>query len=150
MKHSQTIKLMIKLFSVKMLRLECFVSLFAWGYTFHSRIFRSYIYEDLTIRDELLSYSHARGHWAVRVLWHSNTCCDTGHPFIMSSPRTRDTHTYCRAFGSGAVSFSVFDLGLSRLGFKDRRDGVEEERSPRVLEIGIRSPVATDLSRKNR
>ena len=30
----------------------------------------------------------------------------------------------------------------------DRRDGVEVERSPRVREIGARSPVATDLSRK--
>ena len=31
-----------------------------------------------------------------------------------------------------------------------RRDDVEVERSTCVLEIGVRSPVATDLSRKNR
>ena len=31
----------------------------------------------------------------------------------------------------------------------DRRGGVEIERSPRVREIRVRSPVATDLSRKN-
>ena len=32
----------------------------------------------------------------------------------------------------------------------NRRGGVEVERSPRMREIGVRSPVATDLSRKNR
>ena len=31
-----------------------------------------------------------------------------------------------------------------------RRGGVEVERSPRMREIGVRSPVATDMSRKNR
>ena len=31
-----------------------------------------------------------------------------------------------------------------------RRGGVEVERSPRIREIGVRSPVATELSRKNR
>ena len=34
--------------------------------------------------------------------------------------------------------------------FINRRGGVDVERSPRVREIGVRSPVATDLSRKNR
>ena len=34
-----------------------------------------------------------------------HTCCNTGHPFIIwASPRTRDTRTCCRAFGSGAVT----------------------------------------------
>ena len=32
----------------------------------------------------------------------------------------------------------------------DRRGGEEVERSPGMREIGFRSPVATDLSRKNR
>ena len=32
----------------------------------------------------------------------------------------------------------------------DRRSGVEVERLPRIREIGVRSPVATDLRRKNR
>ena len=31
-----------------------------------------------------------------------------------------------------------------------RRGGVEVECPPRMREIGVRSPVATDLSRKNR
>ena len=32
----------------------------------------------------------------------------------------------------------------------DRRGGVEVERSPHMREIGVRSPVATDLSRNER
>ena len=32
----------------------------------------------------------------------------------------------------------------------DRRGGVEVDGWPRMLEIGVRSPVGTDLSRKNR
>ena len=31
---------------------------------------------------------------------------------------TSDTHTYCRAFSSGAVTSCFYDYGLSRLGFK--------------------------------
>ena len=47
-----------------------------------------------------------------------HTYCDTGHLFKMSSPRTRDTHTYCRAFSSGAVTtwfftFYIFELYLN-------------------------------------
>ena len=32
--------------------------------------------------------------------------------------RTRDTHNYCRAFISGAVTACFYDLDLSRLGFE--------------------------------
>ena len=35
-----------------------------------------------------------------------------------SSPKARDTHTYCRALSSGAVTTCFKDWGLSRLGFK--------------------------------
>ena len=55
-------------------------------------------------------------HWAVRILsvphllWH-------GHPLKWSSPRTRDTRTYCRAFGIEAVTSCFYDC-LSRLGFE--------------------------------
>ena len=38
----------------------------------------------------------------------------------------------------------LFKTGLNR------RGGIEVERSPRMRDIGVRSPVATDLSRKNR
>ena len=34
--------------------------------------------------------------------------------------------------------------------FENRRGGVEVQRSPRMREIGVRSLVATDLSRKSR
>ena len=57
-------------------------------------------------------------HWVRRVLK-----CAT-HTVIRiillkwSSPRTRDTHIYCRAFNSGAVTTYFFDLVLSRLGFQ--------------------------------
>ena len=34
--------------------------------------------------------------------------------FNGKSPKTRDTHTYCRAFGSVAVTTCCNDLGLSR------------------------------------
>ena len=38
--------------------------------------------------------------------------CHMGHPFIVVI--SDDTHTYCRAFGSGAVFFRFNDFGLSR------------------------------------
>ena len=41
-----------------------------------------------------------------------------GIRLLWSSPRTRDTHTCCRAFGCGAVTTSFNDLGLSQLGFE--------------------------------
>ena len=51
--------------------------------------------------------------------------CDKGHPFKGSSLRTRDTRTFCRAFGSWALTSCCFttcfyDLGLSGLGFEHR------------------------------
>ena len=42
--------------------------------------------------------------------------CDTGYHFIMVI--SRNIHTYCRAFGNGAVPTCFNDLGLSRLGFE--------------------------------
>ena len=37
-----------------------------------------------------------------------------GIRLLWSSPRTRDTHTCCRVFASGAVTTCFYDLGLSR------------------------------------
>ena len=45
---------------------------------------------------------------------------------------TRDTHTYCRAFGSGAVTTCFYDLGLSRLGFEHPTSRLLSERSKRL------------------
>ena len=42
------------------------------------------------------------------LLWHG----------AWSSPRTRDTHTHCQAFGSWAVTTCFYDLGPSRLEFE--------------------------------
>ena len=42
------------------------------------------------------------------------------------------------------------DQILEKLQGFDCRGGVKVERLPRMREIGLRSPVATDLSRKNR
>ena len=43
------------------------------------------------------------------------------------SPRTRDTHTCCRAFGSVAVTTCVYYLSLLRLGFENpnRPNGIQ-------------------------
>ena len=43
----------------------------------------------------------------------------------------------------------IFHLSGSSI-ISYRRGDVEVERSPRMREIGVRSAVATDLSRKNR
>ena len=57
--------------------------------------------------------------------------CDTGHLLIMvrSSPRTRETHTYCRACCSGAVTTCFNDIGLLRLGFEHPTFRLRGERS---------------------
>ena len=49
--------------------------------------------------------------------------CDKGHPFKWSSLRTRDTRTFCWAFGNWAltsccVTTCFYDLGLMVLGFE--------------------------------
>ena len=61
-------------------------------------------------------------------------------------------HNYfytCSSFSDINCSAKVVYFLFSRCCL-DRRGGVEVERSPRVREIGVRSPVATDLNRKNR
>ena len=40
-----------------------------------------------------------------------------------------DTHTYCRAFGSGAVTTYFNDFGLLRLGFEHTTFYLRDERS---------------------
>ena len=52
----------------------------------------------------LFSVPHLLWHRGIRLWW--------------SSPRTRDIHTYCRAFGSESVTTSFNNLGMSRLEFK--------------------------------
>ena len=46
----------------------------------------------------------------------------------------RDTYTYCRAFGRGAVSTCIYDLGLSQLEFEHPTFRMQAQRSnPRAL-----------------
>ena len=49
-----------------------------------------------------------------------------------SSPRTRNTHTLCRAFGTGAVTTCFNDLGMSLLGFDHPTFCLLGERSYRL------------------
>ena len=51
-------------------------------------------------------------------------------PFIWSYLRTRDTHTCCRAFGSGSVTTCFYDLGLWRPGIEPRSPTHEANALP--------------------
>ena len=63
-----------------------------------------------------------------------HTYFDTGHPFIIVIfEDTRDTHTCCQRFGSGAVNICFNDLCLSRSGI--------EPRFPACKLVGIYSPA---------
>ena len=92
-----------------------FVCLFVCLLSSHSRTFHSF--EDVTITGEelqILTYARHSRPLSSEGSLACHTYCDTGHPFIWSSPRPRDTNTYCRAFNSGAVNTCFYDLGLSR------------------------------------
>ena len=64
------------------------------------------------------SMHDTHSYWAVGffsvplLLWHRTSV------YNWSSPRTRDTQTYRRAFCTGAVTTCFYDLALSRLGFE--------------------------------
>ena len=60
---------------------------------------------------------------------------------LPTAPTPPSPHTYV------SISYLVV-LGNYKKG--NRSGGVKIDRSPRMREIGIRSPVATDVSRKNR
>ena len=78
----------------------------------HSLIWRHHHY-----RFDLCSAPYVQ--WAVRVLKHATPITVTrGVRLLWSSPICRDTHTYCREFGYGAVTTCFYDLGPSRLGFE--------------------------------
>ena len=66
------------------------------GFSTHSRIFTYMETSPLPVKCSVLM--------AIEQQWFlaCHTNCDKGHPFIMVIPRTLDTHTYCRAFSSGA------------------------------------------------
>ena len=78
-----------------------------WGLSSHPRIFHSYG-DVSTIPVKGCKFTYARHSWPLSSedSLASHTYCDTGHP------RTRDTHTYCLALSSGAVTTCFYDLGL--------------------------------------
>ena len=89
---------------------------FLWSFSSHSKNFHSF--GDVTIAGEglqILTYAQSFCPLSSGSSLACHTYCDMGHP---SSPRTCDTLTLCRAFGSWAVTACFYDLGLSRLGFE--------------------------------
>ena len=102
-----------------------FLPFLIWSFSSHSRIFL--LFGDVTIAGEGLQIlTYAQHLWPLSSVG-SLAChayCDTGHP----SPRTRDTHTKCRAFGSGAVATCFKDLGLW-LGFEHPTFRLRSEHS---------------------
>ena len=95
---------------------------FVWSL---SRIFHSY--GAVTIAGEgLRILTYARHSWPLS-MEGSITChihCDKGLQFILV------THTCCRSYGSGAVTTSFYDLGLSRPGIKPWSPGCEGNALP--------------------
>ena len=101
-----------------------------WCFSSRLRIFHSY--GDVTIDGEGLQILNYTRHSLPLSSGGSFTCHtygDTGHPFLRSSPRTRDIRTRCRAFGSGTVTTCFSDLGLSRPGFEHPTFRLRGERS---------------------
>ena len=102
---------------------------FVWGVPSNSRIFHSY-------RDVIsCKAANFKRCWALttveQLVFKSVPQCQPGHPLIIiwSSSRTRDTHTFWRAFGSGAVTTFSGHLGLPRLGFEHPTCRMRGERS---------------------
>ena len=104
-----------------------------WGFSYHSRIFHS-----------LCRRHHYRWRWRAANFdlclpfieqWmffsvpHTPTVT-RGISLLCLSPRTRDTNTYCRAFGSGAVITCFNDLGLSRPGIEPRSSACKANALP--------------------
>ena len=92
---------------------------FVWVLSSHLRIFHSY--GDVSITREglqILTYAQHSRPLSSEGSLACHTYCDTGHPSIMVISKTRDTHTCCQAFSSGAVTTCLYDLGLSQLGFE--------------------------------
>ena len=73
-----------------------FVCSFVWGFTSHSTIYNSVW--NVTINGEGLNF------FTFTLSTECTITCHTRQLFIMVTPRTRDIHTCCWAFGSGPVT----------------------------------------------
>ena len=98
-----------------------------WRFSSHSRIFlvlRRHHGRWRAANFDLYSVLMAIKQWCFfnmpHLLWHGASVYN-GH--------LRDTHTYCRAFSSGAVTTCFYDLYLSRLGFEHPTFRLRGERS---------------------
>ena len=98
----------------------CFICLFVCVFRNTREFFTHMEMSSLPVKGRLQMLTYTRHSWpfSSEDSLACHTYCDTGHPFIWSSPRTRNTHICCRAFGSGTVTTCFYDLGLSRLGFE--------------------------------
>ena len=81
-----------------------------------SLIWRRYHYMWRIANFDLCSALTAIEQWGFfsvpHLLWHGASV------YSWSSPRTRDTHTFCITNSSGAVITCFYDIGLSRLGLQ--------------------------------
>ena len=97
---------------------------------------------DVTITGKVVLFSTFSRHswpWSSEGSVECHSYCITGHPFIIlwTSPRNCDTHTCCRAFGSGAVTTCFNDLVLSRTRFEHSIFCMRGERSHLPCQLGI-------------
>ena len=111
-------------------RIDPLISLFVCllQFSFHLRIFHSYGNITIISKGQQILTLHS---WSMR----SKGCiqcslhCDMEHPFIMSSPRTRDTDTICRVC-SGWSPTTYFKDSLP--GFEHPNVHIRGERSNRM------------------
>ena len=99
---------------------------------------------------KLLTYS--RHSWPLNS--EDSLACCTATPtvtrdirLLWSSPRTRYTLTYCRAFGSGDVTTCFYELGLSRLGYEHPSFHWRDWRSTHCATAAVHSYVVTSYSK---
>ena len=105
--------------------------MFVWSFSSHWRIFHSYGDANITGKGlQILTYARHLRQLSKEGSLACHTHYVTGHPFLYSfSPRTRDSHTFSRAFGSGAVTPCFYGLYLSRLEFEHPTSRVRGQRS---------------------
>ena len=90
------------------------------------------------------------GHWAVRIFKRATPTVTRGTCLQWSSPRTSDTHAYCRAFGSGAFTTFFNDLGLSRLGFEHPTFRLKGEHSKPLRPVVVKDKNFQDTEEKKK
>ena len=89
-------------------------------FKYANRSMMCFVLFEFNIPLENISHIWRRRHywwWAVNKTYarHLRSLSSLGCPFIMI---IHDTHTFCRAFSSWAVTTCCYGLGLSRLGFE--------------------------------